>query len=183
MEEITETNSVKRIAFIGPESAGKTTLCQRLAVHYETVYVPEYSRTYMENLSRDYRYEDVALCAKEQMKAEDKLLVGAIRFLFCDMELINYKIWFEDKFKKIPPWLEEEIAKRKYDLYLLTAPDLPWIADPVRENPERRKYFFDLYLQELEQRKFPYRIIQGTGEARFSLAVNLLDSFFTFVRE
>jgi NadR type nicotinamide-nucleotide adenylyltransferase len=183
MEEISETNSVKRIALIGPESSGKTTLCMKLAEHYHTVYVPEYSRTYMEKLSRAYTYDDIVHCTKEQMKEEDRLLMQAKHFLFCDMELINYKVWFEDKFQKAPAWLEDEITKRKYDLYLLTTPDLPWIEDPVRENPARRKYFFDLYLAELEKRKFTFRIISREGDARFSLAANMVDSFFTFAAE
>ena len=133
----------------------------------------------MENLQREYIYDDVVHCANKQMKMEDEMIEKANRFLFCDTELINLKIWFEDKFKKIPAWLEDEIEKRKYDLYLLTSPDLPWIAERVRENPERRKYFFDLYLQELEKRNFSFRIIYGKDDFRLSLAVNFIDSFLT----
>ena len=178
MEKIAEANSVKRIALIGPESTGKSWLCEKLAEHYKTVWVPEYARTFMENLSRAYTYDDVVHCAEEQIRLEDAALKTAKHFLFCDTELINFKIWFEDKFKKVPGWLEEEITKRKYDLYLLTAPDLPWIAERVRENPERRKYFFDLYLQELEKRNFAFKIITGEGVARLALAESVIDKFF-----
>lgn len=183
MEKVVEKNSVKRIALIGPESTGKSELCERMAEHYKTVWVPEYARAFMENLSRAYTFDDVVHCAQQQIKAEDEMLKKANNFLFCDTELINFKVWFEDKFKKVPEWLEEEIIKRKYDLYLLTAPDLPWIAERIRENPKRRKYFFDLYLNELEKRNFGFKIISGEGEHRFSLAVNMVDSFFTFVPE
>jgi len=175
MEKNAETNSVKRIAFIGPESTGKTTLCRQLAEHYKTVWVPEYARMFMKNISSDYTYDDVVYCAQGQMKLEDMALKRAKQYLFCDTELLNYNVWFEDKFKKIPEWLEEEIIKRKYDLYLLTAPDLAWVDERVRENPERRQYFFDLYLSELEKRKFPFRIIHGKGQERFTNAVNLID--------
>jgi len=99
MEKITEANSVKRIALIGPESTGKSTLCAQLAEHYKTVCVPEYARTYLENLSRQYTYEDVIHCAREQMRMEDETMKQAQHFLFADTELINIKIWFEDKFK------------------------------------------------------------------------------------
>jgi len=175
MEKRHEKN-VRHIALIGPESTGKTTLCVQLAEYYKTVWVPEYARVFMENLHRTYTYEDVVHCATEQMKAEDALTEKANLFLFCDTELINYKIWFEDKFKKIPDWLEEEFIKRKYDLYLLTSPDLPWVEEAVRENPHRREYLFDLYKKELEKRNFDYRIISGSGEARLEAAIKCVDS-------
>src|SRR5262245_42307137 len=127
MEKNDEHKTLRRIALIGPESSGKTTLCMRLAEHYKTVWVPEYARTYMEHLDRLYGYEDVVHCTREQIKSEDEMAEKANGFLFSDTELINCKIWFEDKFDKVPDWLEEEITKREYDLFLLTAPDLPWI--------------------------------------------------------
>jgi NadR type nicotinamide-nucleotide adenylyltransferase len=170
--------NIRRIALIGPESSGKTTLCMQFAEYYKTVWVPEYARTFMENLNRAYTYEDVIHCAREQMKAEDDLAKTANRFLFCDTELINYKVWFEDVFKKIPEWLEEEITKRKYDLYLLTSPDLPWVHEAVRENPHRREYLFDLYKKELEKRNFVYSVISGNGESRIALAIRYIDSYF-----
>ena len=182
MEKISGTKSIKRIALIGPESTGKTLLCMRLAEHYKTVWVPEYARIFMTKLKRQYNYDDVVHCARVQMQTEDEMIKQANHFLFCDTELINYKIWFEDKFQKVPEWLDKEIEKRKYDLYLLTSPDLPWIAETVRENPTRRKYFFDLYLSEMEKRNFRYRIISGTEEARSELAINLIDSVFNFSR-
>jgi len=178
MEKSNETKTITRIALIGPESTGKTTLCVQLAEHYKTIWVPEYARTFMENLSRTYTYEDVVHCALEQMTIEDASVSSANRFLFCDTELINYKVWFEDRFKKIPDWLEAEIMKRKYDLYLLTSHDLPWVHETVRENPHRREYLFDLYKKEMEKRNFVYRIISGSGEARLQTAIEYIDTLF-----
>lgn len=176
MEKNFEVKVVRRIALIGPESSGKTTLCIQLAAHYKTVWVHEYARTFMENLSRAYTYEDVAHCAQEQMKAEDAMAEKAKSFLFCDTELINYKVWFEDKFQKVPYWLEAEILKRKYDLYLLTSPDLPWVHEAVRENPHRREYFFNLYKKELEKRNFDFKIVSSSGESRLAMAIGFIDS-------
>ena len=178
MEKSFRRKDIKRIALIGPESSGKTALCMQLAAYYKTVWVPEYARTYMEKLNRPYTYEDVVHCTMEQIKAEDTLAENANRFLFCDTELINCKIWFEDVFKKVPGWLEAEITNRKYDLYLLTSPDLEWIHEAVRENPHRREYFFNLYKKELDERNFVYRIISGTGESRLLAAIKHIDSIF-----
>jgi NadR type nicotinamide-nucleotide adenylyltransferase len=163
-------DKIKRIALIGPESTGKTTLCKELAEHSKTVWVPEYSRGHVAQLHNPYTLNDIEFCAKKQLESEDELLSEATDFIFSDTELIVAKVWCEDVFKICPPWIEEEILKRKYDLYLLTYPDLPFIEDPVRENPFRREYFYSLYKTELEKRNFNFVIVTGTGSNRFKNA-------------
>jgi NadR type nicotinamide-nucleotide adenylyltransferase len=169
------SEKIKRIALIGPESTGKTTLSKQLADHYKTVWVPEYARVYVESLERPYTQDDIEHCAKKQLETEDEFFPKANQFLFCDTELILAKIWCEDVFKACLLWIEDEIPKRKYDLYLLTWPDLSFKADPVRENPGRREYFFDLYRSELEKRKFNFSIIKGEGKKRFENALKALE--------
>ena len=50
MEETLQqsTGKICRIAFIGPECTGKTTLCENLAKYYQTQWVPEFMRTYLQ---------------------------------------------------------------------------------------------------------------------------------------
>lgn len=169
---------IKRIAVIGPESTGKTTLCRELADHFKTVWVPEYAREYVEKLARPYTFSDIELCAKKQLEQEDELLQKANQFIFCDTELIVAKVWCEDVFKTCPASIENEISKRKYDLYLLTIPDLPFKEDPVRENPHRREYFFELYKRELEERGFAYEIIRGKNNSRSENAMKIIKKSF-----
>lgn len=158
-----------RIALIGPESSGKTTLAEKLAQHFNTVWVPEFARTYIASLNRAYTYEDVLHCIASQKAEEQKATLHANNVLFADTELILHKIWLWDVFKKFPPQIDEEIVRTRYDLYLLTKPDLPFVEDPVRENPHRREYFYNLYKNELEKRSFPFVIIEGPD--RFEKAV------------
>ena len=171
-------NKIKRIALLGPESTGKTTLCKQLAEHFKTVWVPEYSREYMEQLHRAYTLDDIEFCTKKQLEQENDLLSKANAFIFCDTELIVAKVWCEDVLKICPPWIEEEITKRKDDLYLLTYPDLPFTEDPVRENPLRREYFYELYKNELEKRSFIFDILTGLGNRRFENALNIIVNNF-----
>ena len=168
---------LKRIALIGPESTGKTTLCMELSAHFNTVWVPEFSRDYIETLNRKYTLADIVYCAEMQIEKEDELLPKANQFLFSDTELIVAKVWCEDVFNTCPDWIETEITKRKFDLYLLTYPDLPFYEDPVRENPHRREYFFNLYKNELEKRSFDFRFIKGQGKARLANALKAIDLF------
>ncbi len=159
-----------RIALIGPESTGKTTLCIQLSEYFKTVWVPEFAREYFPTLKQPYTKNDVLYCAKMQIIKEDALATQANKLLFADTELINIKIWMLDKYGECPSWVEEKIMERKYNLYLLTTPDIPFEEDPLRENPERREYFFNVYKAELESRNFPYAIISGAEKARFEKA-------------
>ncbi len=169
---------IKRIAITGPESTGKSELAKSLAQYYNTVWVPEVARRYLDNLGREYNYDDILMIAKKQIDEENKLAKTANGFLFCDTDLIVTKIWCEYKYGRCHPWILEQIEKHKYDLYLLTNIDLPWQPDPLREHPDKRKEIFELYLKELKQRKFPFEIISGLGSDRVENAVQLINRKF-----
>ena len=68
---------MKRVALIGPESTGKSTLCHLLAEHYKTVWVPEFARDYIGNLQRTYTKDDELHCIKEQIKLEKEFILNA----------------------------------------------------------------------------------------------------------
>lgn len=172
-----QPDRILRIALIGPESSGKTTLAEQLANHFHTIWILEFARDYIAELNRPYTYEDVLFCTQQQQKMEDEGLKKANQLLFADTELILHKIWLWDIFKKYPLELDVEINKHQYDLYLLTTPDLPFVDDPVRENPHRRDYFFNLYEQELIKRGFNYTVLNDSGSARLKKAIEVVEQF------
>ena len=166
-----------RIAIIGPESTGKSLLAEQLAMHYKTAWVPEYSREYLRDLDRQYSYDDVLSIAKGQYEMEQQMMSNTRKMLFCDTEFIVNKIWCDDKFGKCHPWILYMIDAYPYDLYLLCNTDLPWEADPMREDPHNRERLFTLYLNELKERKLNFSIINGKGEERLRNAINIVDKF------
>jgi len=169
---------IKRIGIIGPESTGKSEICQHLARIYITEWVPEYARFYLDRLGRDYEQKDLLEIAKGQMIWEDDKAEYANEYLFCDTTLIIMKIWSDHKYGSTDSWIEDELAKRKYDFYLLGDIDLIWRPDPHREHPKMRKYFFDLYKNYLEENNLPYGIVSGIEDARINCAKSLVDDFF-----
>ena len=169
---------IKKLALIGPESTGKTTLCASLAAHFKTVWVPEISRSYIGSLDRKYTLEDIEYCTKAQLNGEEELLKKANRFLFCDSEMIIAKVWCEDVFKTVPEWIEDKVKTNLYDLHLLMLPDIPFEHDNVRENPHRREFFYNWYKLELEKRNFPYEVIGGVGEERFRNSIAAISKHF-----
>lgn len=162
---------------IRPESTGKSTLTQALAAHFNTNYVPEYARDYLEQLHRPYNETDLLLIARGQIALEDeKAATAKGGMIFCDTDLYVIKVWSEDKYNQCHPWVLEQIAIRKYDLYLLTDIDMPWQDDPLREHPEpeMRQYFFNIYSDIVQHSGVPFTKVTGNEEQRLEMAVNAI---------
>lgn len=165
-----------KVAILGPESTGKTELARQLAEHFSAPWVPEYAREYIENLKTSYTFDDVCNIALKQIEQE-KLYENRLTndpFVFFDTDLIITKVWFQYRFGKVPDFLAERMKTGFFDLYLLCAPDLEWMPDPVREHGDDREYFFDWYQKEIEQTGKPYVIVTGIGTQRIKNALKAL---------
>jgi NadR type nicotinamide-nucleotide adenylyltransferase len=173
-------SKIIKIAIIGPESTGKSTLCQDLAQHYNTVYVPEYARQYFTKKKNidDYSLNDLETIYVHQVENEKKASSVANRFLFCDTTLITGKIWALEEFRIIPHFISQNISKIKYDLYLLTSNDVEWKKDPLRKSEHKRDHHFNRNLEELELLQGNYKVIDGLGEDRLQKAIQLIDSLY-----
>ncbi len=172
-------DKIIKIAVIGAESTGKSTLCADLALHYSTIFVKEYARTYFnKNDIESYTLKDLEKIYKQQIKNETAALKKAKRFLFCDTTLITGKIWAEEKFNTTSQFISETIDKVNYDLYLLTKNDIPWKVDKQRKNKHDRTRIFNKNLQELKALKTPYIIISGLHFTRSLNAIKSINKFF-----
>lgn len=165
-------NRQRKVAIVGPESTGKSELTQQLATHYQTDWVPEYAREYLDQLTRPYQEHDLLEIAKGQLRLEDEKREADP--LFCDTNLIVIKIWSDHKYGRTHPEILQSLQERTYDFYLLTDIDLPWQEDAQREHPNLRAYFFGVYKQYLEDHQLPYGVVTGTGKERFACAVNIV---------
>ena len=175
--------NLKVIVVTGPESTGKSTLCQQLAEHFHSEYIAEYARDYVAERDYKYTYEDVEHIARHQHE-HLKQRIEQIKntpsstdepyLLFVDTHLIITKVWFEKVYGREPEWIAEAIAQSPVDLYLLCQPDTPWEYDPVRENPNIRPELYARYKQLIEQHDFPYEEVSGLGEKRLKCALQKL---------
>jgi NadR type nicotinamide-nucleotide adenylyltransferase len=170
-----------KIAITGPESTGKSQLAAQLAAHYRTVYVPEFARTYIDNLDRPYKQRDLIAIAEGQITSENGLLTKANHLLFCDTELTVIKIWSKYKYGNVDPYILQKLSEISYDFYLLADIDLPWVFDKQREQPEKRAYFFDWFQRELKSRNLKFHLVSGTGVQRFENACRAVDDFLQSV--
>ena len=166
---------LKRIAITGPESTGKTWLAEKLASHYDTNMVSEYARTYFCDKEYKYTVDELITIAKRQIANEEGIAKFSNNLLFCDTDLIVMKIWSKVVFNYVPEWIKKHVSEHIYDLYLLCYPDINWKSDSLRNNPHDRQYLFKLYVNELEQNNFNYRIVKGIGAQRIENAVSFVN--------
>ena len=170
---------LKKIAIIGPESTGKSETARQLAQHYQTEWVPEYARFYLDRLDREYEQSDLLEISKGQVVWEDDKAEYSSKYLFCDTNLIVMKIWSDHKYGNTDPWIEKELESRKYDYYLLGNIDLLWTKDPQREHPNMREYFLELYKNYLEEHELPYALVSGYEGERKKCAVEAVEKYFS----
>lgn len=168
-------NKLIKIAITGPESTGKSMLAKQLASYYHALWVPEYARHYLQQLSRSYTFDDILHIARQQQKSQQAFEKLSTGLLFSDTELLVTKIWCEVKYGRCHEWIDENLQQQNFDLYLLTNIDLPWEYDQQREHPHQREMLFGLYRQALEKGRCPFTIISGSGEQRLHNAVEAID--------
>ncbi len=167
-----------KIVLTGAESTGKSTLTKQIAKHYNTIYLPEYARSYVEQLDRKYTYEDVEKIAKKQINLEAEFLKKTEHILFVDTSLIITKVWFEVVYNKIPLWFLDKMNTTFANFYLLCTNDLKWQADNVRENNgEMRNILFEKYYQNLVEFNLNFEFLSGNNNKRLENAISLVDNF------
>jgi len=167
------------IVFCGPESTAKSTISQKVSLHFGAEWVPEHARSYIEQLKRPYGYDDVVTIMQKQIAEYHRLLKSNHKIIVFDTFLIITKVWFEVVFKKVPDGLLKALEDIYVDLYLLCQPDIPWVSDGVRENEAIRQELYDHYKKEIEKYKFPFKVISGEGEGRLDQAKKHIDQVLT----
>lgn len=168
--------NIKKIAIVGPESTGKSTITAQLARHYETLWVPEYARYYCAALTEPCNLQDETNMFHGQVALEESILSIAEKdFIFCDTTFLTVKIWSDEVFGETPQVVLDALPGYHYDLYLLMDIDLPWQEDPLRDFPHKREYFMQVWHKELKALNAAYVVIGGQ-ENRLDNAIAAVES-------
>ena len=174
--KLSESKIIK-IAVVGPESTGKSTMSAYLAKHYNTVWVPEFARDYCARLTAPPTWQDEVNMFYGQLALEKELIPQANKLLICDTTFITVKIWSDYTFGKSPQEVLDLLPNHPYDFYLLLNIDLPWEEDPLRDFPHMREYFMAVWYKELHALNARYVLISGTGPERYERAIAAVDKF------
>lgn len=166
---------VRKIVIYGPESTGKTTLSRDLAKHFNTQWIPEFAREYLEKKDSPVELSDIPIIAKGQLAIEEEAIKKANRILICDTDVLVTKVYSEHYYDTCPEWIIDEAYNRRYSLHLLTNNDIPWVEDKLRDRGDKREEMFLLFKTELEKANRPYRLISGNFTERFQKAVEIIN--------
>ena len=180
---------MKKIVIIGPESTGKSTMCEKLAVHYQSVWVKEFAREYLLKNGTEYTFDYLLDVAKGQVDAEElgigdwlasnhQLSTINHQPVFIDTDMYVMKVWCEFVFEKCHHWILNRIVERKYDLYLLCNIDVPWVKDELREYPDllTREKLYHHYKDIMVNQNVPWVDISGRYEERLQKAITAVDN-------
>jgi nicotinamide riboside kinase len=164
-----------RIAVVGVESTGTTTLALALADHFGAPYVPEYGREFAAGriaagATGDWRtHEDFAHIAARQAALEDA--TGG-DLVICDTD-VNCVCVYEERYLGTTSAETEAIAgDRAYALAILCAPDVPFVRDGVRDAEHLRERMTERLRQRLTARPWPLVEVAGPHERRLRAALD-----------
>ena len=167
---------VRRIAILGAESTGKSTLSTALAARYNTLWVPEYLREFVETEGRVPFEGDQFRIAQIQMEREHAAAAAARGFLFCDTTPFMTEIYSGVYWGRVDAQLAALDLNYDYAVTLVAAPDLPWVPDGLqRESAAVRQQVHQALIDKLERRAIAYTLLTGVLEQRLSQAEAVLN--------
>ena len=170
-------SGVLRVAILGAESSGKSTLAAALATHYGTLWVPEYLREFVASNARVPVEGDQFGIARTQREREDAAAQTASSLLFCDTTPLMTAVYSRWYWGRVDAQLALLERHHDYAFTIVAAPDSPWEADGLqRESAAVRQAVHELVLQALAERGLPYLLVTGSLPQRMLQATGLLDS-------
>jgi nicotinamide riboside kinase len=176
-----EHTEIIKIAFVGPESTGKTTLASQLAEEFNTNWIPEFARDYLQekwDLKQEICViEDLIPIAIGQTQLENEALKNANKILFCDTNVLVTKVFSDIYYNSCDTIIAKAAKKHKYDLIFLTDVDVPWEKDDLRDKPEDRAASIVVFEQALVEFDKPFIKLSGNKEERLEKASKIVSDF------
>ena len=175
---------VKRVAIVGAESTGTTTLARDLAAHYDTAWVPEYGRTLTEErIAAGTPVEDIqwtdadfVMIARRQQRDEDAAARASGPVLICDTDALATCIWQERYLGRSTDDVEAIAASRSYALTILTDDDTPFEQDGARDGEHLRHWMTERFAHRLGERGGVSLCVSGSRAERLAAAVSAIDA-------
>ncbi len=156
---------VQRVCLLGGESTGKTTLSMALAERLGSVFVPEYGRELWVERDGNLSYEDLLRIGQRQVAMETEAAACTHRFLICDTSPLTTLFYSHAMFGRADESLER-LARRRYHLVVLCAPDIPFVQDGTRQDEAFRARQHAWYLEQLARTSQPWIVVAGSVEER-----------------
>jgi nicotinamide riboside kinase len=170
---------VKRIALLGAESTGKSTLAQELAVHLRqrgltAVAVPEALREWCERAGRAPLPQEQLAIARWQEERVDQAC-GHAAIVIADTTALMVAIYAGMLYEDGELFRFAVARQKAYDATLVTGLDIAWVPDGLQRDAAHAREDVDaLVRSQLEQACVPYQVVYGQGPQRLRSALQAL---------
>ena len=169
---------IANVVFLGAPSTGKTTIAERLAQEFDTVWMPEYGREYWEahHVERRLSLAQLVEIAEGHLEREEALLQQANRYLFTDTNAITTYMFSLYYHQTAAPRLAELAmqAAARYDVVFLCGDDIPYDDTWDRSGDMNRRVFQKQIFADMLLRKIPFIPLTGDLETRVETVKRLL---------
>ena len=167
------------IALLGAESTGKTELARALVQRLRergiaATLVAEYLREWCEREGRTPRPDEQRAIADEQTRRIDAAAASGV--VVADTTALMTAVYSEQLFGDTSLYADALSAQRRYAITLLTALDIPWVADALRDGDHAREPTDTLVRAALSGAGLSFAVVHGTGGERLSNAWNAINS-------
>ena len=166
-----------KVAVLGTESTGKTTLTERLSKHFTCSAVKEAARELIGN-SYSFELDDLQRVATAHAQAIDNAIrSGESPLIIMDTDVHITKSYARFTFNK-----ELSVNNKIYDinkaaLYLYLNNDVAYVQDGTRLSESYRNLLDVSHRHELKQHHINFVEITGNWEQRFDAAIKIIDNF------
>jgi nicotinamide riboside kinase len=168
------SNNLKRIALLGAECTGKTTLSlalfQTLQWHgLETVLISETLRLWCEQKGRTPQMHEQFEIAKAQ---SEQIFAVQKGWVIADTSALMTAV-YSDYFFNDQTLYDAALAQQaQFDLTLVMGLDLAWQADGLqRDGAHVREPVDSLIREALGKAQVPFKVIYGQGDSRLNAAL------------
>lgn len=166
ISDAAKSHYVRKIAIVGPESSGKSTMTKKLADYFSGTIVNEYGRTLSEVKGNNMSKEDFL----DIMNGQQALINIAVSkatspFIFIDTEAYTTylfsKIYLGEYMEEIRSFgtLQQDI-----DYYIVLSPNVDWVDDGTRVlvDQQKREQFFEELVQLLQKHNKSFDVVESS---------------------
>lgn len=168
------------IAIIGAESTGKTWLARELARvlgarGVDAVMVGEVLREFCDHHGRTPQaHEQAGIAAEQTRRIRQAAQTHAV--VLADTTALSTAVYSELIFQDHSLYPRAISDHAEAAMTLLTAMDLPWVADGLqRDGPHVRRPVDELLRQVLLRARAPFAVVSGQGVARIDQALGMVE--------
>jgi HTH-type transcriptional regulator, transcriptional repressor of NAD biosynthesis genes len=177
LDPIVRADMAIRIAIVGAESTGTTTLARDLAASLQAPWVPEYGRLYSEAMmtsSHEWTDDDFVHIARTQQRIEQRIASLSNGIVVCDTNATATGVWQQRYMNHTTSEVEAIGSHDKVGYYIITGDEIPFVQDGTRDGEHIRHTMHEEFVRSIEATGVPYAVLRGSREQRLEEAERIV---------